>query len=155
MKKGSHFTRIFSQEIRRLETTGTLDFLRKRYSGSPACKPQVIEMPLGFEKLSFLFVMLIFGCIMSILVLLLEYKTQTKKQKQELTSKDKDIEEEIGDHLEVQGLSIQENDFFLDILNHKPIKNNKEETKLNVIKSDDINVDLVPKNCPSRKYLLL
>ena len=109
MKKGSQFTRIFSQEIRRLEIDGTLDFLRKRYSGSPTCKPLLMEKPLGFEKLSFLFVMLIFGCIISILVVFFEYKTQTKKNEQKIKNEDKEmslIEEKMGKYLE--GLSNQE-----------------------------------------------
>ena len=79
--------------MRKMETTGNLDFLRKKYSGSQTCKPPMKEKPLGYEKLSFLFVMLIFGCIMSILVVFLEYMTLTKKKKQELSSKDKEIEE--------------------------------------------------------------
>ena len=108
MKKGSQFTRIFSQEIRRLEIDGTLDFLRKRYSGSPTCKPLLMEKPLGFEKLSFLFVMLIFGYIMSILVVFFEYMTQPKKNEQEFTNEDKEtslIEENFGKYLE--GLPIK------------------------------------------------
>ena len=91
MKKGSHFTRIFSQEIRRLETTGNLDLLRKRYSGSQTCKPPLKEKSLGYEKLSFLFVMLFVGFIISIFVVTLEYRTKTKKLKQETTSKDKEM----------------------------------------------------------------
>merc|ERR1712020_685952 len=105
MKKDSQFTRIFSQEIKRLDITGNLDLLRKRYSGSKTRKPPLKEKPLGYEKLSFLFVMLIFGCIMSILVVLLEYMIQTKEKKQELTSKVKEIEEKIREYLEVQELS--------------------------------------------------
>ena len=131
MKKGSQFTRIFSQEIRKLEIDGTLDFLRKRYSGSPACKPLLMEKPLGLEKLSFLFAMLIFGCIMSILVVLLEYKNhQTKKTKQEHTSKDKEItliEEKIRSYLE--GLSNLETENILGRLNQRHIKKDHKGTQ--------------------------
>ena len=114
MKKGSQFTRIFRQEIRRLATTGILDLLRKRYSGSLSCKPLLQEKPLGYEKISFLFVMLIFGCILSIFVLFFEYKTQTKKKEKELALKVKEMslmEEKMGEYLE--GLSDEETETFL------------------------------------------
>ena len=114
MKKGSQFTRLFSQEMRRLDTTGNLDLLRKRYSGHQTCKPPINEKPLGYEKLFFLFIMLILGCIMSILVVLFEYTTQTKKKKQEITDKDMEIsliEEKFGKRLE--GLSNQETENIL------------------------------------------
>ena len=91
MKKGSQFTRIFSQEVKRLQTTGNIDFLAKRYYGSNECKPPLKEKSLGYEKLSFLFVMLFVGFIMSIFVVSLEYRTKTKKLKQEATSKDKEM----------------------------------------------------------------
>ena len=126
MKKGSQFTRIFSQEIRKLRTTGNLDLLRKRYMGSQACKPPLKEKPLGYEKLSFLFVMLIFGCIMSILVVLYEYMTQTKKKEQEITKKGKEVEEIFGEILEVQGLPNQETKNVLVSLLQKC---NEKETK--------------------------
>ena len=103
MKKGSPFTRFFSQHIRKLKATGNLDLLTKRYSGSHECKPPLTEKPLGYEKLSFLFVILIFGGIMSILLVLLEYITQTKKKKYELSNKDKEmslIEEKCQKDLE-------------------------------------------------------
>ena len=150
MKKGSQFTRIFSQEIRRLQTTGNLDLLRKRYTGSNACKLPLNKKPLGYEKLSFLFVMLIFGCIMSILVVSLEYMTQAKKKKYELTNKDQEmslIEEKFDKNLE--GLSDQETENILGRLIMKHFKKDKEDTKLNMIISDDFiyNFELDLKNC--------
>ena len=148
MKKGSQFTRIFSQEIRRLQTTGILDLLRKRYAGSNACKLPFKKKPLGYEKLSFLFVMLIFGCIMSIFLVFIEWITQTKKKKQELTIKDEEmswIEGKFGEYLE--GLSNQESENILGRLNQKHIK---KDTKLNMIRSDNFNFELVSKNCPSK-----
>ena len=129
MKKGSQFTRLFSKEMKKLETTGNLDLLKKRYSGSQACKPPLREKPLGYEKLTFLFVMLIFGCIMSIFVVFFEYMTQTKKKTQEHTSKDEQIsliEEKIKEHLE--GLSDQETETILGRLNPKHPKKDKENT---------------------------
>ena len=130
MKKGSQFTRFFTQEMRMLEATGNLDLLR-RYYELKECKPPLKEKPLGYEKLSFLFVMLLFGCIMSIIVVLLEYRSQIKKNKQELACKDKEIsliEEKMGEHLE--GLSNQEIKNILGRLNQKHIKKDKEETML-------------------------
>ena len=118
MKKGSQFTRIFRQEIRRLATTGILDLLRKRYSGSLSCKPLLQEKPLGYEKLSFLFVMLIFGCMVSIFVFFFERMTQTKKK--ELAYKVKEMslmEEKMGNYLE--GLSNEETGNILGRLNQK------------------------------------
>ena len=126
MKKGSHFTRIFCQEIRRLATTGILDLLRKRYSGSLSCKPLLQEKPLGYEKLSFLFVMLIFGCILSIFVVFFEYKTQTKKKEKELVLKVKEMslmEEKMGEYLE--GLSDEETETFLGRLFLKHFKKDR------------------------------
>ena len=126
MKKGSQFTRIFRQEIRRLATTGILDLLRKRYSGSLSCKPLLQEKPLGYEKLSFLFVMLIFGCILSIFVVFFEYKTQTKKKEKELELKVKEMslmEEKMGEYLE--GLSDEETETFLGRLFLKHFKKDR------------------------------
>ena len=126
MKKGSQFTRIFRQEIRRLATTGILDLLRKRYSGSLSCKPLLQEKPLGYEKLSFLFVMLIFGCILSIFVVFFEYKTQTKKKEKELALKVKEMsmmEEKMGEYLE--GLSDEETETFLGRLFLKHFKKDR------------------------------
>ena len=134
MKKGSQFTRFFAQEMKRLETSGNLDFLRKRLFPfrSHACKPRLKEKPLGYEKLSFLFVMLLFGCIMSILFVFLEYMTQTKEKKQELENKDKDeeisfIAGKMGEYL--QGMSSQETENILGILIQKHVKQDKEDPK--------------------------
>ena len=129
MKKGSHFTRIFSQEIRRLKATGNLDLLRKRYSGSQTCKPPLKEKSLGYEKLSSLFVMLFVAFIISIFVVLLEYITKNKKKKQEITSKDKEmllIKEIIGHCL--KKLSNQEAENLLHSLNQKYFKKEQIDT---------------------------
>ena len=152
MKKGSQFTRIFHQEIRRLTTIGILDLLRKRFSGSLSCKPLLQEKPLGYEKLSFLFVMLIFGCMVSIFVFFFEHMTQTKKKEKELAYKVKEMslmEEKMGNYLE--GLSNQENRKCLDrlFLKHYRKETEDNDTKLNIITSDDFifNIELDLKNC--------
>ena len=99
--------------MRKMETTGNLDFLRKRYSGSKTCKQPVNEKPLGFEKLSFLFFMLIIGCMMSIFVVFFEYITQTKKKKQEITNEEvMVIQGKIAEYLE--GLTYQDTKNILD-----------------------------------------
>ena len=144
MKKGSQFTRFFTQEMKKLETSGNLDFLRKRLFRRQTCKPTLKEKPLGYEKLSFLFVMLIFGCIMSILFAFLEYMTQTKEKKQELENKDKEISftaEKIGEYL--QGMSSQETKNILGMLFQKHVKQDKEDSKLKIIRSDDSNSESV------------
>ena len=73
--------------------------------------------------------MLILGCIMSILVALFEYTTQTtKKKKQEITDKDMEIsliEEKFGKRLE--GLSLQETENILSRLIQKYIKRDIED----------------------------
>ena len=151
MKKGSQFTRIFTHEMKKLQTTGNLDLLRQRYLETQACNKQLKERSLGYEKLSFLFVMLIFGCIMSILVVFLEYMTLTKKKKQELSSKDKEIEEKIGGYFEVQGFSNKETENFLGKLFQKYRKRNKEDSKLNMnISDDDFTLELALKTCTSK-----
>ena len=143
MKKGSQFTRIFSQEVKRLQTTGNIDFLAKRYYGSNECKPPLKEKSLGYEKLSFLFLILMFGFMMSLFVVFLE---KNRKKKEECTSKNKEMllmEEKIGEYLE--GLSFQETKETLGtLLNQKLIK------KLNIIRSDIYNSEFDTKNCPSK-----
>ena len=126
MKKGSHYTRFFTQEMRSLETTANLDLLRKRSLESQTCEQQLKVVPLGYEKLAFLFVMLILGYIMSILFALLEYMTQAKKKKEEIRSEDREIssiEEKIGEYLE--GLPIQETESILCRLAQKYIQRDK------------------------------
>ena len=137
--------------MRRLESTGTLDLLKKRYMGRQVvCKPLLKEKPLGYEKLSFLFAMLIFGSIMSILIVSLEYISQTYKKKQEFSSKSKEIEEEIREYLEVQGLPNQETENILGRLFQKNFKKKETDTKLNMIREDHSNFKVSCKNCPSK-----
>ena len=146
MKKGSQLTRIFTRELMKLTTTGNIDLLRQRYLGTQTCKQLLMEKPLGYEKLSFLFVMLIFGCIMSILVVFFEYMTQTKKKKQELVNKDMEISlmEKIANY--VERLSNQETKNILGRLILKHFKKDPEDSKLNLIKSDDFIYDFVSSN---------
>ena len=121
MRKGSQFTRIFAQEIRRLASTGHIDFLKKRIlERFLTCKPQFNEKSLGYEKLSFLFLIIILGHIMSILVLFLE------SNKHKLTSKRKQvslIEEKIEEYLDSLDLSNQQTEKVFHELNKKCFNN--------------------------------
>ena len=127
MKKGSQYTRFFTQEMRRLTTTGNIDFLKKRFLASgQSCKPSLKEKPLGYEKLSFLFATLLFGYIVSILVVLLEYLIHLKKKKQDLKAEEKVIslmERQFGEYLE--GLSDQETANILGRLHQKKINKDR------------------------------
>ena len=126
MKKISPFTRFFKQEMIKLQTTGNLDLHRKRYLGRQVCKLSLREKPLGYEKLSFLFVMLILCSIISIIIVLFEYMTPTKNKEQEITRKGEEVEEIIGEILEVQGLPNQETK---NVLGRLLKKCNERETK--------------------------
>ena len=81
------------------------DLIKKRYSGSKDCRAPLKEKPLGFEKLSSLFVLIMIGSILSILVLLLEYVNQRKKKKQEITAK---VVQKIHEYIDGFGLSKME-----------------------------------------------
>ena len=123
MKKGSQFTRIFTHEMKKLQTTGNLDLLKNRYSGTQACMQRLKEKSLGYEKLSLLFAIFLFGCIMSILLVILEYMIQWKKKKGELKADEKEIsflERQFGVYL--QGLSHEETENVLGRLIQKHIK---------------------------------
>ena len=133
MKKGSQLTRIFTRELMKLTTTGNIDLLRQRYLGTQTCKQLLMEKPLGYEKLSFLFVLLIFGWIISILIVLFEYMTQTKKKDHEVTKKGKEVEKIIGEILEAQGLSNQETKNVLGRLLQKCIEKETEQCKENSV----------------------
>ena len=124
MKKGSQYTRFFTQEMRRLTTTGNIDFLKKRYYAPvQSCKSLLKEKSLGYEKLSFLFAILLFGCIVSILFVVLEYMIQSKKMKGKLKANEKEIsflERKFGEYLE--GLSDEETENILSRLNQRHFK---------------------------------
>ena len=125
MRKGSQYTRFFTREMRRLTTTGNIDAIKKRFLASvQSCKPPLkAEKSLGYEKLSLLFAIFLFGCIMSILLVILEYMIQWKKMKGELKSDEKEIlflERQFG--LYLQGLSHEETENVLGRLIQKHIK---------------------------------
>ena len=125
MRKGSQYTRFFTREMRRLTTTGNIDAIKKMFLASvQSCKPPLkAEKSLGYEKLSLLFAIFLFGCVMSILLVILEYMIQWKKMKGELKADEKEIsflERQFGVYL--QGLSHEETENVLGRLIQKHIK---------------------------------
>ena len=124
IRKDSQYTRFFTQEMRRLTTTGNIDFLKKRYLASvQSCKPPLKEKPLGYEKLSLLFAILMFGFIVSILIVILECMIQNKEVKRELKADEKEIsffERQFEEYL--MGLSHEESENILGRLIQRHIK---------------------------------
>ena len=74
LKKNSEFTRFFRSAIIRLRTTGQFDVLMKRKLGlGRSCNQHANENPIGYEKSTILFTLLISGIISSLIFLLCEY----------------------------------------------------------------------------------
>ena len=97
MKKNSYFTEYFNNVIKKLIKTGQLDNLEKRYdkhTASTKCNILSMKNPaLGFEKLIFLFVILIMGIVVSVSIFLFEFKMQPKERKLEIGNHSEDMEE--------------------------------------------------------------
>ena len=96
MKKNSLFTDHFKHILNNLKTTGNLEILMKRYSSSTKCKiPSTKISALGFEKLTFLFIILIIGMILSVIAILFELKFKSNQKndgQEEVESSSKEIE---------------------------------------------------------------
>ena len=94
MKKNSRFTDHFNNILHNLKTTGNLEILKKKYSSSIKCNiPNTQISALGFEKLTFLFIILIIGIILSLIALTFELNfkpNQRNDQEVELSSKEID-----------------------------------------------------------------
>ena len=99
MKKNSRFTDHFNNILHNLKTTGNLEILKKKYSSSIKCNiPNTQISALGFEKLTFLFIILIIGIILSLIALTFELNfkpNQRNDQEVELSSKEIDKLEKI------------------------------------------------------------
>ena len=78
LKKHSEFTRFLKRAIIRLTTTGQLDILMKRKLGigHHSCNHLATENPIGYEKVTILFSLLISGIILSLMFVLCEYIAQ-------------------------------------------------------------------------------
>ena len=88
-----HFNYILNYN---LKTTGNLEILMKKYSNSTKCNMPSTKMSgLGFEKLTFLFIILMLGIILSLVILIFELKSKPKQRngKEEVESPSKEIDQ--------------------------------------------------------------
>ena len=71
MQKNSAYTKYFNHVLKDIRQNGQLDILKKRYTIAPKtyCKnlPKT-NLALGYEKLTFLFVILIIGTVLSFFI---------------------------------------------------------------------------------------
>ena len=74
MKKQSPLTPFIAHGIRKMAESGITNLHTKRHIVSePNCKPlQSKGRPLGLEKLAFLFTFYIIGCVVSLIILVIE-----------------------------------------------------------------------------------
>ena len=87
-----HFNNILKYN---LKTKGTIDILMKKYSNSTKCNIQSTKISaLGFEKLTFLFIILITGVILSLIAIVFELKSEPDQRngQEELKSSSKEID---------------------------------------------------------------
>ena len=95
MQKNSAYTKYFNHVLKDIRQNGQLDILKKRYTIAP--KTYCSNLPktnlaLGYEKLTFLFVILIIGTVLSFFIFMLEFKMKYDKKK-ELGYSSEEIEE--------------------------------------------------------------
>ena len=106
MQKNSAYTKYFNHVLKDIRQNGQLDILKKRYTIAPKtyCKnlPKT-NLALGYEKLTFLFVILIIGTVLSFFIFMLEFKMKYEKKK-ELGY----FSEEIDDYQIKKSMSIQQ-----------------------------------------------
>ena len=85
MQKNSAYTKYFNHVLKDIRQNGQLDILKKRYTIAPKtyCKnlPKT-NLALGYEKLTFLFVILIIGTVLSFFIFMLEFKMKYEKKKE-------------------------------------------------------------------------
>ena len=74
MQKNSPLTPFFAHAIRKLRESGITDLISKRYiPPEPNCKPlQAKGQPLGMEKFASLCAFYCIGCIISLIILVIE-----------------------------------------------------------------------------------
>ena len=86
INKKSQYTKIFSQAILDMKDNGRLDIFHGRRSSQNGqlCDLDEEGKKLGFEKLIFLFVVLLSGILMSIFVVLFEFLAKMFGDKIEL-----------------------------------------------------------------------
>ena len=77
MRKNSQYTKFFSTVLFDTVSSGQWNFILNRYSvATISCKSSSdLEIePIGFEKLAFIFVILVSGIIFSLVIILMEFK---------------------------------------------------------------------------------
>ena len=96
MRKQSEFTRIFGQAMLDIKDSGLIDLLVEKYrhrcttsENSNTMNPS--QKPLGYEKLSLLFLILISGFILSIFVIFFEWITQNIQKKHDSVIENQDL----------------------------------------------------------------
>ena len=97
MRKQSEFTRIFGQAMLDIKDSGLIDLLVEKYrhrcttsENSNTINPS--QKPLGYEKLSLLFLVLISGFVLSIFVIFFEWIAQKIQKKHDsVTEEDQDL----------------------------------------------------------------
>ena len=101
MKKNSQFTEHFNHILNDLKATGNLDILKNKYSrarlSSTKCKmlSTLNMVVIGYEKLTFLFVILIIGIILSLIAIIFELKLKPNQRngQEEVEPSSKEIDE--------------------------------------------------------------
>ena len=121
MRKQSEFTRIFGQAMLDIKDSGLIDLIVEKYrhrctTSENSNTMNTSKKPLGYEKLSLLFLVLISGYILSLSVIFCEWIAQKIQKKHNSVSKDRDLKltiiaEEIEENL--RGLSTEETENIL------------------------------------------
>ena len=98
MKKNSYFTEHFNNILNGLKETGNLEILMKRYPISSSIKynmPSTQNIAVGFEKLIFLFIILLIGIILSLIAIIFElkFKPNQRNGQEEVEPSSKEIDE--------------------------------------------------------------
>jgi hypothetical protein len=92
MQKKSPLTPFLAHAIRKLRESGITNLISKRYiPPEPSCKPlQAKGQPLGMEKFASLFAFYCIGCIISLIILVMENvlkPSKSQKLQNQLTNK--------------------------------------------------------------------
>ena len=121
MRKRSEFTRILGRAMLDMKEGGLIDLIVEKYrhrctTSENSNNMNTSQKPLGYEKLSLLFLVLISGYILSLSVIFCEWIAQKIQKKHNSVSKDRDLKltiiaEEIEENL--TGLSTEETENIL------------------------------------------
>ena len=121
MRKQSEFTRIFGRAMLDMKEGRLIDLILEKYrhrctTSENSNTINTSQKPLGYEKLSLLFLVLISGYILSLSVIFCEWIAQKMEKKHNSVTKDQDLKltiiaEEIEENL--RGLSTDETENIL------------------------------------------